>query len=220
MTQMILSIIIPIVIALVVVLAIILIAKSMYRIADVDKALIITGGKKPKIIISGGAFVFPIMRKADFFDLSMLTVSADKDEIKTQTAVPIIVDWTAQIRPDRNNQSKLETAIISFKARGKSGIIEDVRLTLMGAVRDVVTSMTPEGVLADKETFKKNVQKSVQDEMSNMGLELVSLNIQDITDNNGYFDNIAFIDKSEKQKAADIKAAETDRITRERKATE
>lgn len=220
MMQMNLSIIIPIVITLVVLVVLILLAKSMYRIADVDKALIITGGKKPKVIISGGAFVIPIIRKADFFDLCMLTVPADEDEIMTKTAVPIIVDWTAQIRPDRRNQNQLETAIISFKERGKTGIIEDVRLTLMGAVRDVVASMTPEEVLADKEIFKKNVQESVEDEMNKMGLELVSLNIQDITDRNGYFNNIAFIDKSEKQKAADIKAAETDRITRERKASE
>lgn len=112
MEQTMLSIIILIVIALVVVVAVILLAKSMYRIADVDKALIITGGKEPKIIISGGAFVIPIIRKADFFDLCMLTVPADEDEIMTKTAVPIIVDWTAQIRPDRRNQAQLETVIL------------------------------------------------------------------------------------------------------------
>lgn len=220
MLQKILSVILPIAIIAIVFAAVVLLAKSMYRIADVDKALIITGGKKPKVIVSGGAFVIPILRKADFFDLCMLTVPADQDEIMTKTAVPIIVDWTAQIRPDRRAQAQLETAIISFKERGKDGIIDDVRLTLMGAVRDVVASMTPEEVLADKEVFKKNVQESVEDEMNKMGLELVSLNIQDITDRNGYFDNIAFLDKSEKQKAADIKAAETDRITRERRALE
>lgn len=220
MKEMILSISIPVGLVIVAVVAVVLLAKSMYRIADVDKALIITGGKKPKIIISGGAFVIPIIRKADFFDLCMLTVPADEDEIMTKTAVPIVVDWTAQIRPDRRDQNKLETAIVSFKERGKTGIIDDVRLTLMGAVRDVVASMTPEEVLADKEAFKKNVQESVDDEMNKMGLELVSLNIQDITDRNKYFENIAFLDKSEKKKAADIKSAETDRITRERQATE
>lgn len=220
MLETILSIVIPIVVVLVAALGLVLLLKSMYRIADVDKALIITGGKKPKIIIAGGAFVIPIIRKADFFDLCMLTVPADEDEIMTKTAVPIVVDWTAQIRPDRRDPAKLETAIVSFKERGNKGIVDDVRLTLMGAVRDVVASMTPEEVLADKEAFKKNVQESVEDEMNKMGLELVSLNIQDITDRNGYFDNIAFLDKSEKKKAADIKAAETDRVTRERQATE
>lgn len=216
----ILAIVIPIAGVIITIAVIILLAKTMYRIADVDKALIITGGKKPHVIISGGAFVIPIIRKADFFDLCMLTVKADKDEIMTQTAVPVLVDWTAQIRPDRRDAAKLETAIISFKERGNQGIIEDVKLTLMGAVRDVVASMTPEQVLADKEAFKKLIQESVDDELEKMGLELVSLNIQDITDNNGYFNNIAYLDKAEKQKAADIKQAETDRITREKQAAE
>lgn len=216
----ILTIVIPIVGIVAAIVAVVLLAKAMYRIADVDKALIITGGKKPRVIVSGGAFVIPIIRKADFFDLCMLTVKADKDEIMTKTAVPVLVDWTAQIRPDRRDEKKLETAIISFKERGNQGIIEDVKLTLMGAVRDVVASMTPEQVLADKEAFKKLIQESVDDELEKMGLELVSLNIQDITDNNGYFDNIAYLDKAEKKKAADIKQAETDRLTREKQAAE
>lgn len=211
---------VPFAIALIVIIIAFILAKSMYKIADVDKALIITGGKKPKIIISGGAFVVPVIRKADFFDLCMLTVRADRDEIMTKTAVPVIVDWTAQIRPDRSSTETLETAIISFKERGNDGIVNDVRLTLMGAVRDVVASMKPEEVLVDKEAFKSRIQESVDDELSNMGLELVSLNIQDITDPNGFFDNIAYLDEADKRREADVKKAETDRITRERRAEE
>ncbi len=191
---------------------------AIYRVADIDKALIITGGKEPKIKISGGAFVIPIFRKADYFDLCMLTVTADKDEIMTSTAVPIIADWTAQIRPCISDEEKLRTAIISFKERGNDGIKADVKLTLMGAVRDVVASMTPEAIQKDKEAFKKAVQESVVDEMDNMGLELVSLNIQDVTDPNGYFTNIAVLDSAEKDKAAQIKMAEVDQTTRERRA--
>ncbi len=193
---------------------------AIYRVASIDKALIITGGKEPVIKVSGGSFVIPIFRKADYFDLCMLTVQADKDEIKTSTAVPIIADWTAQIRPRIDDMAKLRTAIISFKERGKDGIIADVKLTLMGAVRNVVASMTPEDILKDKDAFAQKVQKNVADEMDNMGLELVSLNIQDITDNNGYFDNIAALDAADKRKAAEVKTAEVDRATREKKAEE
>ena len=192
--------------------------KLRYRIADVDKVLIVNGGKKPRYITSGGAFIIPIIRKADYFDLCMLTVKAPADEIMTATAVPVLVDWTAQIRPNRADMDKLETCIISFKERGNQGIIDDVKLTLMGAVRDVVASMTPEQVLADKEKFKQLIQESVNDELDNMGLELVSLNIQDITDNNGYFNSIAYLDHAEKEKAEEIKRADTNRITREKKA--
>ena len=207
-----------VIIVIAAIIGIIIFLAAIYKVADIDKALIITGGKEPVIKVSGGSFVIPIFRKASYFDLCMLTVRADKDEIKTCTAVPIVADWTAQIRPCVNDETKLRTAIISFKERGNDGIIADVKLTLMGAVRDVVASMTPEAILNNKEAFKQEIQKSVADEMDNMGLELVSLNIQDVSDSNGYYDNIAALDSAEKRKAAEIKHAEVDQVTREKKA--
>ncbi|MCI8575586.1 MAG: hypothetical protein HFI09_03860 [Bacilli bacterium] len=44
--------VIPIAVAIIAIAVIVIVffAKAMYRIADVDKALIITGGKKPRII--------------------------------------------------------------------------------------------------------------------------------------------------------------------------
>lgn len=212
------DILIPIGIVAVGVILFFVFVASIYKVADVDKALIITGGKQPKIKVSGGAFVIPIFRKASYFDLCMLTVTADGDEIKTSTAVSVVCDWTAQIRPCISDPEKLKIAIISFKERGNQGIIDDVKLTLMGAVRDVVASMTPEQILTDKEEFKRQVQDGVKDEMNNMGLDLVSLNIQDITDRNRYFENIAAIDASEKQQAADVKKAEVAKITRTKQA--
>lgn len=214
----ILGLAIPIGIGIAILVVVIIFLMSIYKVADVDKALIITGGKEPVIKVSGGAFVIPIFRKASYFDLCMLTVPADADEIKTSTAVPVVCDWTAQIRPCASNLEKLRIAIISFKERGNQGIIDDVRLTLMGAVRDVVAAMTPEQILRDKEEFKRRIQTGVSDELDNMGLELISLNIQDITDKNGYFDNIAAIDAADKRQEADVKKAEVDKITRQKQA--
>lgn len=213
-----LNVLIPVGIAVVALGAIIAFLCSIYKVADVDKALIITGGKEPIIKVSGGSFVIPIFRKAQYFDLCMLTVPADGDEIKTKTAVPIVVDWTAQIRPNTRDVNVLKKAIISFKERGNDGITEDVKLTLMGAVRGVVATMTPEQVQNDKETFKEAIVESVTDELSDMGLELVSLNIQDITDSNGYYDNIAALDMEDKRLAAENKRAVINQDVRKQKA--
>lgn len=213
-----LELLVPIGIGVAAVIAIIIFFCSIYKVADIDKALIITGGKKPIIKVSGGSFVIPIFRKAQYFDLCMLTVKADKDEIRTITSVPIVTDWTAQIRPDVNNPENLKKAIMSFKERGSEGIIQDVKLTLTGAVRDIVASMTPEAVLRDKAKFAENVRNTVQDEMRNMGMELVSLNIQDISDRNHYYDNIAALDMEDKRLAAENKRADIDRDVRKKKA--
>lgn len=191
---------------------------AIYRVADIDKALIITGGKEPKIVVSGGSFVIPIFRKATYFDLCMLTVRADKDEIRTVTSVPIVTDWTAQIRPDTSDIDNLKKAIVSFRERGQEGIIQDVKLTLTGAVRDIVASMTPEAVLRDKVEFAQKVKNTVNDEMINMGMELVSLNIQDISDRNGYYDNIAALDMEDKRREAENKRATVEQEVRKQKA--
>ncbi len=214
-----LATLLPIVIPAVIIIVVLVVFLCMiYRVADIDKALIITGGKEPIIKVSGGSFVIPIFRKAQYFDLCMLTVTADKDEVKTKTSVPIIIDWTAQIRPDTENLDNLKKAIISFKERGQEGIKNDVRLTLTGAVRDIVASMTPEEVLRDKVIFAENVKKIVADEMVNMGMELVSLNIQDITDNNQYYDNIAALDMEDKRREAENKRSVVDQAVRTQKA--
>ena len=214
-----LTAILPILIPAVIVIVVIVVFLCLiYRVADIDKALIITGGKEPVIKVSGGSFVIPIFRKAQYFDLCMLTVTADRDEVKTKTSVPIVIDWTAQIRPDTENMANLKKAIISFKERGQDGIKNDVRLTLTGAVRDIVASMTPEEVLRDKVIFADNVKKIVADEMVNMGMELVSLNIQDITDNNRYYDNIAALDMEDKRREAENKKAVVDQAVRTQKA--
>lgn len=205
-------------IALAILVVIIIFLCSIYKVADVDKALIITGGKEPVIKVSGGSFVIPIFRKASYFDLCMLTVPADGDEIKTKTAVPIVVDWTAQIRPDTRDVGILKKAIVSFKERGQQGIIDDVKLTLMGSVRSVVATMTPEQVQNDKDTFKKTIEEAVSDELKEMGLELVSLNIQDITDNYGYYDDVAAKDREEKRKEAEKVRATANQQIREQNA--
>lgn len=202
-----------------IVIALIIFMCMIYRVADIDKALIVTGGKKPIVKVSGGSFVIPIFRKAQYFDLCMLTVTADRDEVKTNTAVPIIIDWTAQIRPDTSDiDNKLMKAIVSFKERGKEGIVNDVRLTLTGAVRDIVASMSPEQVLKDKQAFTEKVKQIVADEMANMGMELVSLNIQDITDKNGYYDNMAAPDMEARRQTAETTKAQVDQAVREQKA--
>ena len=204
---------IPLGIGIGIFLVLIIFLCKIYKVADVDKVLIITGGKEPVYKVSGGSFVIPIFRQASYFDLCMLTVTADKDEIMTKTAVPIVINWTAQIRPDSENLEVLSKAIISFKERGSDGIKEDVKRTLAGCVLGTVATMSPEEVATKKEQFKQTVQETVADELKDMGLKLISLNIGEVTDNNGYYEDIAATDREEKRKEAEkVKAMANQQI--------
>ena len=191
---------------------------SCYKVAPVDKALIITGGRKPRVKVGGGGLVLPIIRRHVFFDLCMITVEAAGDEIKTTTGVPIIVNWTAQIRPDSEHVEQLLIAARSFLERGSQAITNDIKLTLDGGVREVVAGLTPEQVLREKDAFSNKIRNSVAEEMTNMGFMLVSLNIQDVIDHNGYFDNLAADDMEAKRQSAAMVTATAEQAIRQRLA--
>lgn len=50
---------VPVGIGVVALLVLIIFLCKIYKVAEMDKALIITGGKEPVIKVSGGSFVIP-----------------------------------------------------------------------------------------------------------------------------------------------------------------
>lgn len=185
---------------------------SRRKVADANQALVITGGKgEPKILVGGGAFV-PPFRKGSFFDLGLKTVSSTNEATHTNTMIPVVVEWTAQLRADTSKDEKgqlnesLRNAILGFtNYEGK--VTESLQQTLEGEVRAVIAKMTPEDLVRDKAKFATDVDSNVRDSMAELGFKLVSLNIGKITDPNGYYDNLAASDREAKRsEAANLKA--------------
>ena len=202
------------IVAVVVVFAVIALAyvRTRYMIANANQALVITGGHSdPKILVGGGAFV-PPNRKGAFFDLGLKTVGSTNDATVTSTMIPVMVEWTAQLRADTSkdadgqlNQS-LRNAILGF-TNYKGDVSESLQQTLEGDVRAVIGDMTPEDLVRNKVGFAERVDQSVNNSMSELGYKLVSLNIGKITDPNGYYDNLAAKDReARRSESANLKA--------------
>ncbi len=76
-------------------------ARARYKIPNADQALVITGSKKKgmRVLPGSGSFVSP-WQKHQFFPLGVMTVRSDDQETQSSTLVPVIVQWTAQLRAD------------------------------------------------------------------------------------------------------------------------
>lgn len=213
------------VIAVIIVLVIVVVGFVIYRmffykIAKSSQALVVTGGKKGmRVITAGGAFVSPL-RRHEFFPLNVMTVVSDNKETQTKTVVPVIVTWTAQLRPDTETDGSLEKAIMGFIGKQAVDIERSLQQTLEGEVRAVVATLTPEEVIEGREQFKTDVEKNVKIRMEELGFKLISLNITEVNDSKGHYENLAAKDREEKrrvaenltaeeQKTIDIKVAET-----------
>ena len=202
--------------------------KMRYKVAGADEALVITGagkGKETRILPGGGAFVSPT-RKYDFFPLGVMTVRSDDQETHTSQMIPIVVKWTAQLRADIETEGALEKAIRGFGSYRSDDISESLKQTLDGEVRAVVATMTPEEVITDKVKFAEQVMNGVAPRMEELGFKLVSLNISEVADKKGHYDNLAAKEREDKrmeaatlsadaQKAIDIKDAEAEQASTE-----
>jgi flotillin len=203
---------------------------AIYRVADPNRALVVTGlgCKEPKVKVSGGTFVIPIFQKAKFFPLDIMTIVEAGDEVRTNKAVPIIIKWTAQASvrtPDSYRGTNLEEGAASlvktirlFIDKGSDGMKESVKNTIQANVRETIASMTPEAVLTNKKEFVDNIMTATRPDLLKLGIELSTLNINDVCDQIGYYDNMSAAQIEEKRREAEIARAEADKDIREKQA--
>ena len=202
-------VVVIIVIALLVVVA--LYTRSRWKVAMADQALVITGNKKGlRIIPGGGGFVSPL-QKHQFFPLGVMTVTSPDQQTQSKTLIPVVVKWTAQLRPDTENMAALESAVVGFIDRDTREIEDSLRQTLDGEVRAVVAQLTPQQVVTDKEDFSKRVADNVSARMTELGFKLISLNISEVNDKNGYFDNLSAADREDRRRTAQTITAEANK---------
>lgn len=200
-------------IAVVLIVIVFIVTRSRWKIAKADQALVITGGSKGmQIHKGGGAFVSPF-RKHQFFPLGVMTVESFNQETQTSTMIPIVVKWTAQVRPDTDSEGGLEKAIIGFSGMdGKDDHMSNsLTQTLDGEVRAIIATMTPEEVVAKKDDFGAKVKSGVSEQMENLGFTLVSLNIAEVSDSNGYYKNLAAKDREAQRQSAETLTAVANR---------
>lgn len=177
--------------------------KFRYKIASADQALVVTGGKKEPLILPGGGAFVPPNRKYDYFPIGVMTVRSSDQETQTSTLVPIVVQWTAQLRVDVNTAGSLEKAVRGFGGYETRDIANSLQQTLDGEVRAVVAEMTPEEVVTDKVAFSERVSEGVARRMEDLGYQLVSLNISEVSDNNQHYYNLAAADRETKREESE-----------------
>lgn len=177
--------------------------KFRYKIASADQALVVTGGKKEPMILPGGGAFVPPNRKYDYFPIGVMTVRSSDQETQTSTLVPIVVQWTAQLRVDVNTAGSLEKAVRGFGGYETKDIANSLQQTLDGEVRAVVAEMTPEEVVTDKVAFSERVSEGVARRMEDLGYQLVSLNISEVSDNNQHYYNLAAADRETKREESE-----------------
>ncbi len=184
---------------------------SRYRKCPSDRIMVIygkTGGNQASRCIHGGAkFIIPLIQDYGYISLRPLQIDVQlnnalcKQNIRIN--VPSVFTVGVSTRPEI-----MGNAAERIFGQTPEAIQELSKDIIFGQLRLVIASMTIEEINADRETFLRAVETNVAEELNKIGLELLNVNITDITDESGYIDAIGKRAASEAINRAKIDVAE------------
>lgn len=193
------------IIAVVAILLIVALLCMGYVKAPPDIAYIISGmHKKPRILIGKAGFKIPFFERLD-----KLALGAIQIDVKTKSAVPtaeyinVKVDSTVSVQVGRA-PDMIEIAAQNFLNVKRDVISAKVNDLLEGNIREIVGQMKLTEMVSDRKAFSDRVQSNVVPDLAKFGLELVSFNVQNFSDEGGVIDNLGIDNVEQIRKDAAI----------------
>jgi len=157
-----------------------------------------------KCVHGGGTFVWPLFQSYDYISLDPMQIEAPLKHALSmemiRVNVPSVFTVAVGTTPELMNQ-----ASIRLLGLNKSEITSQASDIIYGQLRQVIASMTIDEINKDREAFVSRIKQNVVTELDKIGLQLINVNITDITDDSGYLESVG-------QKAAQnaIQQAEVD----------
>jgi flotillin len=191
----------------------------MYRKAGPNQAIIVYGGlRKPRIIKSGGSIIFPIVETYRELTLELMSFDvAPQQDLYTKQGVAVTVEAVAQIKV-RSDEESILTAAEQFLSKSPDQREGLIRLVMEGHLRGIIGQLTVEQIVKEPEMVAERMRSTCMDDMSKMGLEVISFTIREVRDKNEYITNMGRPDIARIKRDAEIASAEAERDTAIRRA--
>ncbi len=209
-------------VAVVAVLALIGMFKMMWRVAEPNEALIISGSKHRtegleegmgfRIVTGRGTLVLPGVQAVRKISLDLNETELHVDCVTTQ-GIPLKVRGVVIFKVGDDFVS-IANAGRRFLDQQKM-MAERVHNVFAGHLRSIVGGLTVEEMIRDREKLTGQTRAACGTEMEKLGLIVDSLQIHEIEDPTGYIKNLAMPHAAAVQRDARIAQAEANRLATE-----
>jgi len=193
----------------------IIIFKAMWRVAEPNEALIISGIRSSsvsnlgfKIVTGHGTLVLPGIQAVRRLSLDLREADLTIDCV-THQGIPVKIRGVV-IYKVGDDYASIANAARRFldQQQQMDGRIQNV---FAGHLRAIVGSLTVEDLIRDRDKLSDAARGASGDEMQKLGLVVDSLQIQEIDDPTGYIQNLAAPHTADVQKSARIAQASADK---------
>ncbi|MER8046967.1 SPFH domain-containing protein [Streptomyces sp. NPDC094032] len=199
-----------------------LVVVTRYKVAGPSEAFIVTGrrGKKStdpdtgqvftdnsgqKVVVGGGVFVIPFVQQKFSLDLSSRHIPVAVRGAVTLRGVKANLDGVAIVKVGGTEDS-IRAAAQRFLMQ-QDGIVGFTQEVLSGALRSIVGRMSVEDIIRDRAAFAGQVAEEAEASLSGQGLVLDAFQIQDITTEGSYLEDLGRPEAARAKQEADIAEA-------------
>ncbi|WP_433547097.1 flotillin family protein [Streptomyces sp. CA-294286] len=199
-----------------------LVVVTRYKVAGPSEAFIITGrrGKKStdpvtgrtmtdnsgqKVVVGGGVFVVPFVQQKFTLDLSSRHIPIAVRGAVTLRGVKANLEGVAIVKVG-GNEDAIRAAAQRFLQQ-QDGIVGFTQEVLSGALRAIVGRMSVEDIIRDRAAFAGQVAEEAEASLSGQGLILDAFQIQDITTEGSYLEDLGRPEAARARQEADIAEA-------------
>ena len=171
---------------------IILLARQ-YKRCPSNRVLVIYGrtgkGKAATTVHGGAAFVVPLIQDYAYMSLEPIQIeiplrgALSIENIRVN--VPSVFTVAVSTEPAVMQQASIRLLGLSTEQIRKQA--EEI---IFGILRQVIAGMGIEEINRDRDKFLQQIQMHLESELNKIGLQLINVNITDITDESGYIDAI------------------------------
>jgi flotillin len=186
---------------------------KLFRKAGPHEAIIVYGLGGTRVVKGRGTFIFPMVETSRGLSLELMSFDvAPKQDLYTRQGVAVTVEAVAQIKVKSDPESILTAAeqFLTKQPEEREGLI---RLVMEGHLRGIIGQLTVEEIVKQPEMVGERMRSTCADDMTKMGLEVISFTIKEVRDKNDYIANMGRPDVARIKRDADVATAEAERDT-------
>jgi len=186
---------------------------TMYRKAGPHEALVVYGFRGTRVVKGHGTVILPMIESCRQLSLELMSFDvAPVQDLYTKQGVAVTVEAVAQIKV-KSDPVSVQTAAEQFLTKSPDQREGLIRLVMEGHLRGIIGQLTVEEIVKQPEMVADRMRSTCADDMSKMGLEVISFTIKEVRDKNEYIVNMGRPDIVRIKRDADVAAAEADRDT-------
>ena len=210
---------ISIFLGIIAVLALIIFIKSNIVLCQPNELVVLAGKQRKledgtkvgyRVLRGGRGFKWPMLESVARLSLNTIPIDLTLSRAMCSGMIPVSVEGRASIKLAGQVEHGMDAAVERFLGKGSDSVTKAATQAIEGALRGVIATMTPEDANANRLKLAGDAAEAARQDLKQLGIVLDFLQIQEITDSEGYLQAIGRKQNAAVQRDAQIAEATTE----------